>query len=256
MAEVEYTTVYDLDYFNGSQMFIYVGDVWVDEVTFMSYTHNQSKSPIYGYASQLWDDVAPGQVIVHGNFSINFKEQGYLWAVLRRYFGSSQQLGNQDISGSDAGLFAGRKTGQQMPSPRDALPWMSPISRASIERISSGDATRDQRFNFYNSMAGYASWDTGTSRDNAFEDIMETFEDQIWNPNQTNQGLNSQLRRVDQNAFDGFDIYCVWGDYSNERANHTVQKIIGVRLTSVGKRVQTGPGVIQEEYSFIAQTTV
>ena len=259
---VEYTSVYDLDYFNGAQMFVYIGDTWVDEVTSMSYQLTQSKTPLYGYASQLYDDVAPGQVLVQGQFTINFKEQGYMWAVLRRYFGiTSHQLGGIKTSKYDTNLLKTQKgSTTTMPDLRKggkrSASNQRMIARANIDRIASGEATRYQRFKFYQGMAGYASHDAGTSRDRGFENIVEAFEDEIWNPNSTNAGLNSQLRRPDQNAFDGFDIYAVWGDYTNPRANHTVQKIIGVHLTSNGKSVQTGPGVIQEEYSFIAQTTV
>ena len=258
----EYTSIYDLDYFNGAQMFVYIGDVWVDEVTAMQYRLQQTKQPIYGYASQLFDDVAAGQVLVEGAFSINFKEQGYLWAVLRRYFGTqTSQLGNMTTSKYDGGLFKGRRDkGNQMPDLRRGGDRVGSngkmVSRANIERIAQGEATKSQRFQWYNSMAGYATFSGNNPRDRAFENIVEAFEDEIWNPNHTNDGLNSQIRRTDQNAFDDFDIYCLWGDYSNPKANHTVQKIIGVRLTSLGKTVQTGPGVIQEEYSFIAQTVV
>lgn len=265
-----FTSVYDLDYFSGSQMFLYIGDVWVDEITSLQYQTTQRKQPIYGYASQLWDDVTAGQVIVHGNFTINFKEQGYLWAVLRRYF---------EIAAVDTGIPTGNKAharaernllkkqevlaqkGQKIiPGALGSRPLVgshgSRISRASIERLVRGEATRNERYDFYNSLAGYATVDSKSPRDKQFEDIMEVFEDQIWGKESTNYGLNSQLRRTDNNAFDGFDMYVVFGNYANAGANHTVQKIIDVRLQSQGKAVSIDGMPVQEQYGFIAQSTV
>ena len=76
--------VYDLDYFTGSQCAVYIGDVFVDEVTNIAFKVNQSKQPIYGYASQLFNAVAPGRVLVQGQFTVNFKESGYLFIILAR----------------------------------------------------------------------------------------------------------------------------------------------------------------------------
>src|SRR3990167_10850494 len=77
--------IYDLDYYSGSQCSLYIGDVYIDEAVGMSFTVSQNKQPIYGYASQLFDAVSYGNVIVQGSFAVNFKESGYLWLVLHRY---------------------------------------------------------------------------------------------------------------------------------------------------------------------------
>src|SRR5678809_314400 len=79
------SSIYDLDYFSSQQAALYIGDVFVDEVIALSYSVQQSKTPIYGYASQLFDAVSHGTVIVQGQFSVNFKESGYLWLILHRY---------------------------------------------------------------------------------------------------------------------------------------------------------------------------
>lgn len=252
------TRIYDLDYFSGSQMFLYIGDVWVDEVTSLQYVTQQIKTPIYGYASQLWDDVAAGHVLVSGQFTINFKEQGYLWAVLRRY----KQIIDPgfSVAKQDSRLLKTRKgstvtmpdlvnkNGTRVGSNGTA------ISRATIERIAQGDITRQERFDFYHDLAGYATFGVNSPKDKAFEDIVEAFEDQIWNPKGTDTDLNNQLRRTDDNRFDGFDMYVVFGNYASPQANHTVQKIIDVRLTSQAKMVKIDGSPIQEEYSFIART--
>lgn len=269
MPDPTHTTIYDLDYFSGSQMFLYIGDVWVDEITTLQYRTQQAKRPIYGYASQLWDDCAAGQVIVQGSFTINYKEQGYLWAVLRRYF---------EIAASTTGIPSAKsnqtkhgerllrkqqklqsKHGRIQPGAIDSRPLVgsngTQISRASIERLIRGEATTGERYEFYNNLAGYATTQTERPRDKVFEDIMEVFEDQIWTQNISSDNLRTQIRRTDDNAFDGFDMYVVFGNYANPKANHTVQKVIDVRLTSQGKFVSIDGQPIQEQYEFLAQTT-
>jgi len=258
LAEQSYTQIYDQEYFSGSQMFLYIGDVWVDEVTSMSYSIMQQKTPLYGYASQLFDDTAAGHVLVQGSMSINFKEQGYLWAVLRRYFSvQSVETGVGQAKRGEGGLLKGgtgtapdivNKSGNIVASNGTR------IQRANIERLTQGEATRSERFKFYQDLASYATFDTKNPRDRVFEDVVEAFEDEVWKPSQTNGALNSQIRRIDANKFDGFDIYVVFGDYSSPGANHTVRKIIGVRLTSEAKQVVIDGTPVQEQYSFIAQT--
>jgi len=80
-----FSVFYESPYFSGSQAGVYIGDVYIDEITSIRYRGTQQKIPIYGYASQLFDRVAPGPFIVEGEFTINFKESAYLWAVLERY---------------------------------------------------------------------------------------------------------------------------------------------------------------------------
>lgn len=255
-----YTKIYDLDYFTGSQMFLYIGDVWVDEITSLEYVIQQQKIPLYGYASQLFDDTAAGRVLVQGSFTINFKEQGYLWAVLRRYFNiTAASLGVRSAKSDNQLLKTNRGSSRTMPDILNdkgnrVASNGTRISKASIERMTQGEATRGERFKFYHDLAAYATFDTNSPRDRIFEDIVEAFEDEVWQPNSSNAGLNSQIRRIDANKFDGFDMYIVFGNYSVPGANHSVRKIIGVRLLSESKSIVIDGAPIQESYSFIAQS--
>jgi len=74
---------YPYDYFSGIDAKVFFGDVWVDDVVTIQYSVSQNKIPIYGYASQLYDAVARGTVIVNGSLTIAFKEMGYLNMVQR-----------------------------------------------------------------------------------------------------------------------------------------------------------------------------
>lgn len=258
-----FNKVYDLEYYDASQMQLYIGDVFVDEITSLGYSCSQSKAPLYGYASQLFDDVAAGQVIVQGEFTINFKEQGYLWAILRRWHNigaDSEILGKRKdpIKASKAKALVSGKMGANKDN-TGGRPVVgsngTKISRAGIERLVQGDATRKERYNFYHDLAGYATFDTNSPRDKIFEDIVEAYEDEIWKTSDNSDLLN-QLRRTDDNIFDGFDMFVTFGNYSIKKANHTVQKIVGVHLLSQGKMIQVGGGPIQESYSFLAKTVI
>jgi hypothetical protein len=257
------TYVYDLDYFTGSQMFLYVGDVWLDEVTSLQYVTRQTKRPIFGYASQLWDDCAAGQVLVQGQFTINYKEQGYLWAVLRRFKNIDSATAFAGAEGIKRAAFKDRRLTSPDLITRSKLNrkpvWGSNatrIDRRSIERVVQGDVSRGDAYDFYTDLAGYSTFNVNSPRDKVFEDIAEEFEDQIWSRELGNKDLTNQIRRTDDNAFDGFDIFVVFGNYSNPKANHTVQKIVNVRLISQGKVIKIDGEPIQESYEFIARTVV
>lgn len=256
-----FTNVFDLEYYDAAACSIYIGDVLVDEITSLRYSRQQSKTPIYGYASQLWDDCTVGQVIISGSFSINFKEQGYLWAVLRRY----KNISSQDIGFATKGdkrLLNVRegdsRTQPNLVNNRGTRVGSNgtAIDRRTIERIAGGEYSRGQRYDFYQDLAGYSTFDINNPRDKTFEDIVEAFEDQIWEPDVDNVDLVSQIRNVDNNEFDNFDMYVVFGNMANPAANHTAQKIVDVRLTSIGKEISVGAGPIQEFYTFVARTTV
>ena len=78
-AEYQY---FPEEYFTGSDITIYFGDTWVDEITGLSFALHEPVKPLYGYASYSWDAVARGSRLVEGQFRIAFKEAGYLHVIL------------------------------------------------------------------------------------------------------------------------------------------------------------------------------
>lgn len=224
--------VYDAEYFDASQSFLYIGDILVDEVNALQYQVQQNKTPIYGYASQLFDAVAPANVLVQGSFRINFKESGYLYLILRRYKGMGGQGPFREKNDQDYVL---RQT----------------IEDALQER----DNDPKDLFEFQQSVARYATF-KGNKFDRAFENMAEIFEDKIWGKtrfkNPDNAGKIETIR-ADDNKLDNFDIYLVFGDFNTAEANHTVRKIEGVHLIGQSQLIQVEGGPLQEEYSFIAR---
>lgn len=261
------SSIYDLDYFGSQQAALYIGDVFIDEATSFSYSVQQSKTPIYGYASQLFDAVSAGTVLVQGQFSINFKEAGYIWLVLQRYKRFQNQVDAtlqryNNVSDKFTAAQVGRKNvgggkqilgGANNPFARivDKNREYDFISRAGIERLVTGEASKDERFTFYQNLAGYATISNPKAKDKVFEDIVEVFEDQVWQEDVSD--LDDFTRRADDNFFDDFDMFCVFGDYSKPGANHTVKRIRNIHILGQAQSVDPDSGVIQETYSFFAR---
>lgn len=264
------TDIYDLDYFSGSQAILYIGDVYIDEATSFSFSVQQGKTPIYGYSSQLFDAVSAGNVLVQGQFSVNFKESGYLWLVLNRYklieagVNKTLSLNNINKTTSSPLDIVQQKFnnstkilgGKNVPFARiqNNKKTMDFISRAGIERLVSGEATKDERFDFYQKLAGYVSISNPAPKDTVFENIVEVFEDQVWQEDVSDLDLLD--RRVDSNFFDDFDMYLVYGDYTKPGANHTVRRIRGVHLLGQAQTVQVSGEPISEVYSFFARNII
>lgn len=254
------TTVYDQEYFSSSQVNLYIGDVVIDECCELQIQLHQTKRPIYGYASQLFDATAQGTVLVQGSFQINFKESGYLFTVLNRLrrieskrgtplispFVSNKNLGRSDVRGAKRGKDIGG------------------VYRANVEQVLSaeeailrGELTREQQVAYYRSLTTLNNEVSGFNNPEGAlpgsEDLFEAFENRIWG----RQQLDDEPRRVDDNAFDGFTIYVTYGDFnSNDRINHTARRIDGVRIVGQAKTVMNDGKPIKEGYQFIARQWV
>lgn len=255
--------VYDNEYFSGTQAALYIGDVLVDEVSSYGFQVQQVKTPLYGYASQLFDKVSKGTVLVTGSFTVNFKEANYLYLVLMRYQAFNRAVDEQirkatnntvkdkNISNFLKAIPQERTFGPYLPRiPSPFEPQTKKVVRQGIERLLNGSASTSERYEFYQSLSGFAST---FGLDLEFEDLAEVLEDSVWGVDP--KGFDDVVRRTDDNFFDGFDMYFTYGDYNNPEANHTVERITGVHLTSRGKAVTVSGEPIQEEYQFLARNS-
>lgn len=71
-----------LNYPSGSQARVFVDGIWIDDIHAISWDVRQEKRPLWGYASQYFDAVAKGILIINGTFVINFKGRGYINALI------------------------------------------------------------------------------------------------------------------------------------------------------------------------------
>jgi hypothetical protein len=263
------TKVYDLEYFSGAQMNMYIGDVLIDEVTSLQVQVQQRKLPVYGYASQLFDKVAKGVVMVEGTFTINFKEAGYLYAVLERYKtltnGASGPVLSPFISASS--FAQGNRTGGAKLDGSKGLLRRQNIEQVqrSVEQVLSGqingrDIRPEELIDYYRSLSGFnndAAPRNGSVAGalNTAEDTFETFEDKVWGT--SSLSADNEGRRGDSNKFDDFTIYVTFGDYNrNDKVNHTVKRIDNVHLIGQTQTIMINGEPIGEQYSFLARNYV
>lgn len=209
------------EYFSGSQASIFIGDLWVDEITDIQFSVGANSTPIYGYGDTFFSHVAQGRVIVQGSFTINFKEPNYLFAVLERYnkflsFGASKGLAF-DSSYRDKELI--NKNGKEN--------YVIPKAISLYE---------DKRKSLEDFFKG--------------ADSAQTKEKLLKNRTL----LTSDPRLVNDFAVGTFDIKIGYGTTFDE--NTIGEQLIGVKLTGRGKTITANGEPIKESYSFFARNLV
>lgn len=70
------------EYFSGSDVNVYMGDTWVEDLTGLSFTLQEQVNPVFGYQSYTWDAVSRGSRLVQGSFRLAFRESSYLHRIL------------------------------------------------------------------------------------------------------------------------------------------------------------------------------
>jgi len=278
-------TIYEYDHFSGSQVAILVGDVFIDNAVSLAFSVEQSKAPVFGYASQYYSFLSDGHVFVQGSLTVAFKEAGYLLSSLQRYaqliqdssyttprFTSSNGKISRGVSEKDtygiktlSELSAEaryhenlRQTAEQVRSLEEWEKTASPSQQGQY---------RGAYHDFWNKL--------GHLPDNRWEDWAEAFEDAIWygsdsqNPfsrdklNSKNITLYDAVkddelvlshRRADQ--YLPVDIWITYGDLNSQQTNHTVRKLMDVSFVGQSQTLEVSGSPVFETYNFIARNLV
>ena len=61
---------------------VYFGNEYVEDIHDINWVVNQNVLPLFGYNSYTYDEVARGNRLISGNFTINFTSPNYLFAIL------------------------------------------------------------------------------------------------------------------------------------------------------------------------------
>jgi len=261
------STAYEFDYFSGTQISMYIGDVLIDDLVSIQFQVTQGKRPIYGYASQYFDAVADGQIIVEGNFTINFKESDYLIATLKRYTDKMPIVEQQGPTqpGEERRLYSVNRENIERRLERQAknalerasaigLPWAGAVG-VPVPADALG-AEPDNPYQFYQDLAALP--------DKAFEDVAEIFEDKIWQDPNANYDTGNVISRKDidetkyrrADQYPPIDIWILYGDISNKAANHTLKKLEQVHILGTGQGIEANGVPILEQYRFMAKNIV
>ena len=236
-SQLQDTLSSKFDFYSGSQISVWFGNIFIDDISSIQWVRTQNKTPIYGYASQLFDAVANGTVIIQGNFLINFRQQGYIPAVVNYIRGLYEKV----INNSSNSKVQNSKV------------W------ATMENLIS--------LHLQNGTFGPSSMEEvqaiGNSPD--FSELAKQYEGIIWVdqsvPDQDDARYPADVQQA-TDIPDGFNIMISYGVPQSvdspgtiERMKSTVKTLSGVHLVGESQVIQVGGDPVQEQYSFIARNT-
>ena len=277
---------YPYDYFCGTNARVFFGDIWVDDIVTIQYSVRQDKEPIYGYASQNFDAIARGVVIVQGSFTIAFKEMGYLNVVqntLEAQLSRSKQAGGRAVTNVFENKRALASSGLLAYDPRidrvnyggkiADLPTGSPEIIRNQETIE--DILQYKKYGTNTVSEGLSTHFVGDSKPRDFEDFAELLEDSIWGDSNGNVLSDPvyKFRRADEfdynwdgnedmggikvakgdNYAEVLNIMISFGDLNDYRAEHTMTVLNDVHIVSTSMVVSPTGEPIGETYMFIAR---
>lgn len=100
---------FDTSYYNGLDVRVMLGDFVLSDVVGLSYEVMEQVTPLYGYASYTFQRVVRGTRLIRGQFTINFKQSGYILWMVNRYFASFERPleGEARYQHALSGLLAG-----------------------------------------------------------------------------------------------------------------------------------------------------
>ncbi len=279
-----HTEIYDREYFEGSSAMLFIGDVFVDEIVSYEYSVQEQRVPLRSYASRYREAMTNGIVEVNGTFSLNYKESGYLWAILKRY---RERMGKPYLvrdTNTTKGLSSGRSKEFAQPdsigplAARDSA-FAHEVMRANIETLTGQWDKQTNQIKginnedltaFAHSIAGFLTKGTppGEPFDPEAENIFEIYENMLWgstdqsghpgvvdysaDPRQSGPEDTSPRKATDPH-WQGFEIWITCGDFSNsDLKNHTVRKLIDVHLLGSQQSADPSGNNIIETYMFSA----
>lgn len=273
--------MYEMDYFASSQIFLMIGDVLIDTAVSISYGLQQSKTPIWGYASQYYSFVADGHIFVSGNLVIAFKESAYMLYPIKRFLNLVQShsvMVPDDINSpryrlDDKGNFVNYY------SPKTyTLAEASAAARNKKNILGNVEQMKSFESDAYNpeqkAQKNQLWLDLGKLPDNEFEDWAEAFEDVVWygaeriNPYTRDQLYANNLRSSEPitdntilshrrpDLYPEVDLTIIYGDVSAASTNHTAEKILDVSFIGSGKTIAIDNGIVYDKFDFIARTVV
>lgn len=236
------------EYFSSADCYVYFNDVWLDELTGLTFELREVVRPIYGYSSNTWDYVARGQRYVQGQFSIAFKEAGYMWTILDHIgqLGTNVKAGIGYLLNEDKGALPSKTVGNILERIEDTLD----------RNHGTGEEASSSRMTMYEKEI----WGRPFVEDAEAVRKQDSFFYRTRKRENFKEGVTQALFQ------DGFDIYINYGPFpqyiqsklgkigNDITFNSTVKAIRNVQITDVSQMIDATTGEpIKEVYSFIAK---
>jgi len=209
-----------IEYYSGSQVTVFIDDVWIDDAASFQVNIMQNKQAIYGYGSQFYDFVARGKVLVSGNLTINYKDPNYLWIILAN---KEARLRQAELDKRENLRLTGKIT-EASQLPGGDTPGRSPQVAESLVRRLTGAQREDEQF----------------------KSISELFEEEFWGRPEKTPILDPEPSSLNHSPFNLHFLYK--GDTIG-----VIEELSDVELLGRAKIVEANGQPIQEVYNFIAR---
>lgn len=258
MGTYQTNTNYDQTYFSGSQVGIFIGDLWVDDIYGLEFQVQAGMRPIYGYRSPNFDLLLRENEIVVGSFAMNFKESGFLWLILDRYTNKKTSLLDRikNVQNKDKDLAVFDRTTNSVISPNSAR---QTIDSAMLDRAFESATTVESKTNVLEK--------TNELNFESFEYMSANFENAVWGKQKQSYGTFGSMNFKDAQDFDvknpkvrglqnsSFNITITYGNVFEDKSSPltTTELLQDVVLTNVSKTLDLSGNPVQERYSFIAR---
>jgi len=216
------------EYYSGNQVALYIGNIWLDDISFVQYQMTQNKRPFWGYKSQQFDTVAKGTQLVSGMFSTNFKHTNWLNMVISAYLDKTKDMSPTSIDEGKLQEYINAL--RDDPTALEELKIQDP-SKLSDNQIAAIDQASDAT-------------------------KMELFKNYFWGPNKTTEVVASDNLPL-------FDIVVYFGAFDTrnrylhaetERSLHTMRTISGVSITGHSMQYAPTGEPVQEVFTFLARS--
>ncbi|MFA5746170.1 MAG: hypothetical protein WC932_04935 [archaeon] len=229
-SEEKYVT----DYYAGSQVAIFMGDLWLSDITMIQYQATQNKRPFWGYKSKKFDVMAQGTQLIQGVFSMNYTHTNFLnMAVAEWRKRTVVPDKNTEISEDEIQRFL-----------TDIKATSDPYLLKDLAYSPSGVMNnQNNQFNNLDKSAKQA--------------LLEQF---FWGADDVRLTSTAVIQPDD---LPPFDITITFGNYPSSRDNpnsmdeftsaHTVKALTGVHITDSSMQIGISGEPIQEIFTFVAR---
>jgi len=219
------------EYFCGANVHLYINGMPTLEAAGLSYSIRESRRPIFGYSSRLYDALGRGQVIVEGTLLINYVHQDYLYTALN-YNARTDKFNELTPNAPIQSLFN--------------EPDYTDIKRYLEEELLLLSGEDSKLKNKVQDLLG-----TVASRANQQSNLAQVASNSVSLEQSSYYDVHGMLPTYNPHDMNQVTIRAIFGDPLNPRS--TGFALTGLAFTGRGQQIQIDHEVIVEAYSFIAR---